>query len=119
MLKQLAPGSVFVDIAIDQGGCAETSRPTTHDDPTYVEEGVLHYCVTNMPGAYSRTATQALSNVTHRWILLLAEKGLRDACRDRPELLTGINCADGKLTCQPVGDAHRLPVATAAEVLAL
>ena len=74
MLKQMAPGSVLVDIAIDQGGCAETSRPTTHDDPTYVEEGILHYCVANMPGAYSRTATQALNNVTTRWVMLLADQ---------------------------------------------
>lgn len=119
MLKQMAPGSVLVDIAIDQGGCAETSRPTTHDDPTYVEEGVLHYCVANMPGAYSRTATQALNNVTHRWTLLLAEQGLKDACRQRPELLSGINCTGGKLTCNPVGEAHSLAVSNPAEVLEL
>jgi len=117
MLKQMAPGSVFVDIAIDQGGCAETSRPTTHDDPTYVEEGVLHYCVTNMPGAYARTSTQALNNVTHRWTLLLAELGLKDACRGTPDLLSGINCTGGKLTCKPVGEAHSLAVSNPAEVL--
>jgi alanine dehydrogenase len=119
MLKQMAPGSVFVDIAIDQGGCSETSRPTTHDQPTYVEEGVLHYCVTNMPGAYSRTATQALNNVTHRWTFMLAERGLREACGERPELLSGINCTGGKLTCLPVGEAHGLPVSNPAEVLEL
>lgn len=119
MLRQMAPGSVFVDLAIDQGGCAETSRPTTHDDPTYVEEGVLHYCVANMPGAYARTATQALNNVTHRWIMLLAEKSLEEACQERPELLSGINCTAGKLTCKAVAEAHSLPVASPAEILGL
>lgn len=78
MLRRMRPGSVFVDIAIDQGGCAVTSRPTTHHDPVYVEEGVVHYCVANMPGAYSRTATQALTNVTHRFIELLADQGLAE-----------------------------------------
>ena len=119
MLKQMAPGSVLVDIAIDQGGCAETSRPTTHDDPTYFEEDVLHYCVANMPGAYSRTATQALNNVTSRWTMLLAEHDLPDACRNRPELLSGINCTKGKLTCAPVGEAHSLSTVSPAEVLEL
>ena len=76
MLKQMRPGSVLVDIAIDQGGCAETSRPTTHHDPVYVEEGVTHYCVANMPGAYARTATQALTNVTYRYLEMLADLGL-------------------------------------------
>ncbi len=119
MLKQMAPGSVLVDIAIDQGGCAETSRPTTHDNPTYFEEDILHYCVANMPGAYSRTATQALSNVTTRWIMLLADKTLQDACRAQPELLSGINCTMGKLTCSPVGEAHSLSAVNPAEVLEL
>src|SRR5436190_18699539 len=81
MLKRMKPGSVLVDIAIDQGGCAETSRPTTHVDPVYVEEGVTHYCVANMPAAYSRTATQALTNVTYRYIQLLADLGLDEACK--------------------------------------
>jgi alanine dehydrogenase len=76
MLRSMKPGSVFVDIAIDQGGCAETSRPTTHDDPVYFEEGVLHYCVTNMPGAYARTATQALTNVTYPYIEALADNSV-------------------------------------------
>jgi alanine dehydrogenase len=107
-----------VDIAIDQGGCAETSRPTTHEDPTYFEEEVLHYCVANMPGAYARTATQALNNVTHRWTTLLAERGLRGACEDQPDLLTAINTANGKLTCPPVGNAHDIPVTDPAEALA-
>jgi alanine dehydrogenase len=108
MLRQMKPGSVFVDIAIDQGGCAETSRPTTHDDPVYVEEGVLHYCVTNMPGAYARTATQALTNVTYPYIEALAEHGFAEACRKFPGLDQGVNVIDGKLTCQAVAEAHGL-----------
>ena len=110
MLRLMPHGSVFVDIAVDQGGCAETTRPTTHQDPTFEEEGVLHYCVANMPGAYSRTATQALNNVTHPWTLLIAEKGLAEACRIRKELLGGINVMGGKLTCPPVAIAHNLPL---------
>lgn len=110
MLRLMPHGSVFVDIAVDQGGCAETTRPTTHQHPTFEEEGVLHYCVANMPGAYSRTATQALNNVTHPWTLLIAEKGLAEACRIRRELLGGINVMAGNLTCPPVAIAHSLPI---------
>ena len=109
MLKLMPTGSVLVDIAVDQGGCAETTRPTTHNHPTYVEEGVIHYCVANMPGAYSRTATQALTNVTHRYVHLIAERGLAEACQLRPELTGGVNCFQGYLTCQPVAEAHSLP----------
>lgn len=109
MLKRMCPGSVLVDIAIDQGGCAETSRPTTHDDPIFVEEGVTHYCVANMPAAYARTATQALTNVTYRYIEMLADLGLAEACHKQPALLGGINVQDGKLTIQAVADAHQLP----------
>lgn len=106
MLRKMKPGSVLVDISIDQGGCAETSRPTTHVDPVYVEEGVTHYCVANMPAAYARTATQALTNVTYRYVQLLADEGLDEACRRQPTLRGGINTRDGKLTCQAVADAH-------------
>lgn len=106
MLKLMRPGSVLVDIAIDQGGCAETSRPTTHDDPVYIEEGVTHYCVANMPGAYARTATQALTNVTYRYIETLAEFGLADAVRRQPGLEGGIEIENGKLTCKAVAEAH-------------
>ncbi len=106
MLRRMRPGSVLVDIAIDQGGCAETSRPTTHDDPVFVEEGVLHYCVANMPAAYARTATQALTNVTYRYIELLADYGLEEACQRQPALLGGINIINGKVTCCAVADAH-------------
>ena len=106
MLRQMRPGSVLVDIAIDQGGCAETSRPTTHHDPVFVEEGVTHYCVANMPGAYARTATQALTNVTYRYIELLADHGLAEACEKQPALLSGVNILNGKLTHKVVANAH-------------
>jgi alanine dehydrogenase len=106
MLRCMRPGSVFVDIAIDQGGCAETSRPTTHDKPVFVEEGVTHYCVANMPGAYARTATQALTNVTYRYLEILADSGLAEACRLQPALVGGLNVMDGKLTHKAVAAAH-------------
>ncbi len=106
MLRKMKAGSVLVDIAIDQGGCAETSRPTTHLDPTYVEEGVTHYCVANMPAAYARTATQALTNITYRYVELLADFGLEEACKKQPALIGGINTRDGKLTCLAVAEAH-------------
>ena len=108
MLRKMKRGSVLVDIAIDQGGCAETSRPTTHLQPTYVEEGVTHYCVANMPAAYARTATQALTNVTYRYVELLADLGLDEACKKQPALIGGINTRDGKLTCRAVAEAHGL-----------
>jgi len=108
MLRKMKPGSVLVDISIDQGGCAETSRPTTHLDPVYVEEGVTHYCVANMPAAYARTATQALTNVTFRYVELLADLGLEGACKKQPALIGGINTREGRLTCKAVADAHGL-----------
>src|SRR5712672_2359227 len=108
MLRKMKPGSVMVDISIDQGGCAETSRPTTHLDPVYVEEGVTHYCVANMPAAYSRTAAQALTNVTFRYVELLADLGLEGACKKQPALIGGINTRDGRLTCKAVAEAHGL-----------
>jgi alanine dehydrogenase len=108
MLRKMKRGSVLVDISIDQGGCAETSRPTTHLDPVYVEEGVTHYCVANMPAAYARTATQALTNVTYRYVQLLADLGLEGACKRQPALIGGINTRDGRLTCSAVADAHSL-----------
>src|SRR2546425_1096867 len=109
MLRKMKPGSVLVDISIDQGGCAETSRPTTHLDPVYVEEGVTHYCVANMPAAYARTATQALTNITGRYVELLADRGLEGACNKQPALLGGVNTRDGILTIQAVAEAHGLP----------
>src|SRR6266446_6789786 len=108
MLRKMKPGSVLVDISIDQGGCAETSRPTTHLDPVYVEENVTHYCVANMPAAYARTATQALTNITYRYVELLADLGLEGACKKQPALIGGINTRDGKLTCRAVAEAHSL-----------
>jgi alanine dehydrogenase len=109
MLRLMKPGSVLVDIAIDQGGCAETSRPTTHHDPIFVEEGVTHYCVANMPGAYARTATQALANVTYRYIETLADHGLEEALQRQPSLVGGVNIMGGKVTCPAVADALGLP----------
>jgi alanine dehydrogenase len=110
MLRLMQPGSVLVDIAVDQGGCAETTRPTTHENPTYVEEGIIHYCVANMPGAYARTATQALTNVTFPYLSLLADYGLTRACELKKEIIKGINCQGGHITCQPVAEAHGLPL---------
>lgn len=112
MLRAMKPGSVFVDIAIDQGGCAETSRPTTHDAPVFVEENITHYCVANMPAAYARTATQALTNVTFPYVRALAEDGLAGACARHPALLSGINVMNGTLTNRPVATAHDLPFHT-------
>ncbi len=108
MIKVMRPGSIFVDIAIDQGGCAETSRPTTHHDPTYTEEGVTHYCVANMPAAYARTATQALTNVTFPCVELLADHGLDGACQRMPGLRGGINVMDGRVLLPAVAAAHGL-----------
>ena len=106
MLRQMRAGSVVVDIAIDQGGCVETSRPTTHLDPVYLDEGVIHYCVANMPAAYARTATQALTNITYRYVELLADLGLKEACERQPALTGGINTMDGRLTHRAVAEAH-------------
>jgi alanine dehydrogenase len=108
MLRRMRPGSVLVDIAIDQGGCAETSHPTTHDHPVFVEEGVTHYCVANMPGAYARTATQALANATYRYLELVADQGLAEACEKLPALISGLNVMDGNITNKAVAGAHGL-----------
>ncbi|MEI7436552.1 MAG: alanine dehydrogenase [bacterium] len=105
MLSVMRPGSVFVDIAIDQGGCAETSRATTHEDPVYMEENVLHYCVANMPGAYARTATQALTNVTLPYAAKLAGLGFERAIERVSELRPGVNTWQGQITCQGVAEA--------------
>jgi alanine dehydrogenase len=110
MLRRMRPGSVLVDIAIDQGGCAETSRATTHHNPIYVEEGVTHYCVANMPGAYARTATQALTNVTYRYLETLADFGVEEACQKNPALIGGLNVKDGRIIYKAVAEAHGLPM---------
>ncbi|MEI6535669.1 MAG: alanine dehydrogenase [Verrucomicrobiaceae bacterium] len=106
MMRVMKPGSVFVDIAIDQGGCAETSRATTHHDPIFVEEEVTHYCVANMPAAFARTATQALTNVTYRYVETLADHGVPSAFKCDPNLLSGLNLFDGQVTHRAVADAH-------------
>ncbi len=117
MVRKMRPGSVLVDIAIDQGGCFETSRPTTHSEPTYVEEGCVHYCVTNMPGAVARTSTFALNNATLPFGLALANKGARQALADHPHLKNGLNVAHGKVTYKAVADAHGLPYVAPEEAL--
>jgi alanine dehydrogenase len=109
MVRAMPKGSVIVDIAIDQGGCAETSRPTTHAQPTYVEEGVVHYCVTNMPGAVARTSTFALNNATLPFILAIADKGAKRALADDPHLRAGLNVHAGKVTYRAVSEATGLP----------
>jgi alanine dehydrogenase len=103
LVRAMKRGAVMVDIAIDQGGCFETSRPTTHANPTYVEEGVIHYCVTNMPGAVARTSTFALNNATLPFALALADKGWRAALRDDPHLRAGLNVAQGRICHTAVG----------------
>jgi alanine dehydrogenase len=113
MLKKMKPGSVLVDIAIDQGGCAETSRPTTHQDPVFFEEGIIHYCVANMPAAYARTATQALTNVTFKYLEWIANVGLEEACRMHPELKSAINVSEKQIRCKAVAEAHSLPYVSA------
>jgi alanine dehydrogenase len=111
MMRVMKPGSVFVDIAIDQGGCAETSRATTHHEPVFVEEDVIHYCVANMPAAYARTATQALTNVTYRYIETIADHGVPGAFKRDPNLLSGLNIFDGRVTHRAVADAHGMEYA--------
>ncbi len=118
MVRQMRPGSVLVDIAIDQGGCFETSRPTTHSEPTYVDEGVVHYCVTNMPGAVARTSTFALTNATLPFVIALAGKGWRRALADDPHLLHGLNVHAGKVTYEAVAQDLNLPYAAAETLLA-
>jgi alanine dehydrogenase len=117
MVKTMKTGSVLVDIAIDQGGCSETSKPTSHSDPVYVVDGVTHFCVTNMPGAVSRTSTFALNNATLPFVLALADKGWRRAVVEDPHLRNGLNVHAGKLTCKPVAEAQGLAY-TAPEQLA-
>ncbi len=118
-VKQMRPGSVLVDISIDQGGCFETSRPTTHAQPTYVEEGVVHYCVTNMPGAVAKTSTQALNNATLPFALALADKGVRQALADDPYLRAGLNVYKGAVTYQAVAEALELEYTPAERALGL
>ena len=118
MVSRMRRGSVLVDVAIDQGGCFATSRPTTHADPTYVIDEVVHYCVANMPGAVARTSTFALNNATLPFTLALAGKGWRKACQDDPHLKNGLNVHAGTVTYQAVAEAHNLPYTAADTVLA-
>ena len=106
-LKEMKPGAVFVDVAVDQGGCGETTHATTHDNPIYVVDGVVHYCVGNMPGAVPRTSTIALTNATLRYGLQIANLGLEKACEANPVLYSAINTYDGKLTCKNVADSFK------------
>jgi alanine dehydrogenase len=109
MLKLMRPGAVIVDVAVDQGGCCETTRPTTHSDPVYFVDGILHYCVANMPGAFARTSTFALTNATFPYAVEIADKGWIQAARDNIEIARGLNVVRGHVTNQPVALAHRLP----------
>ena len=114
MLKDMKNGAVIVDVGVDQGGCIETTKPTTHQKPTYLVDGVVHYCVTNMPGAVSRTSTYALTNATIGYGELLAERGVAGAARMSTALARGINTFEGVVTCRPVAESlgfeyHPLP----------
>ncbi len=119
MIKRMRPGSVVVDIAIDQGGCFETSHPTTHSDPTFVVDGVVHYCVANMPGAVARTSTFALNNATLPFALALANKGYRKALAEDMHLRRGLNIHEGKVTYKAVSDSLKLKYTPAEEALGL
>jgi alanine dehydrogenase len=116
MVSAMEPGSVVVDVSVDQGGCIETTRPTTHSDPTYVVEGVIHYGVTNMPGAVPRTSTYALSNATLPYMMKLADHGVHEALRVEPALATGVNTFQGKLTYKAVAEGFGLDYTPLAEI---
>jgi len=109
MLAKMRPGTVMVDVAIDQGGCFETSRPTTHSDPVYEVDGILHYCVANIPGAIPHTSTSALANATLSYAVALADKGWKKACQDDPALAEGLNIVEGKVVYKAVADVFGLP----------
>lgn len=117
MVASMKPGSVVADIAIDQGGCIETSRPTTHSKPTYVEEGVVHYCVANIPGAVARTSTLALTSVTLPYLMKIADQGVEGAVKEDPVLAKGLSTLQGTLVSQPVAEAHELPYQTVESLL--
>jgi alanine dehydrogenase len=109
MIREMRPGSVAVDVSIDQGGCFETSRPTTHSDPIYVEESVIHYCVANIPGAVARTSTLALTSATLPYVLKISDEGLERAASSDPALMKGLSTLRGELVSEPVAGAHDLP----------
>src|SRR5207244_4307987 len=108
-LKRMTPGAVIIDVAIDQGGCVETSKPTTHSKPTFMVNDVVHYCVTNMPGAVGRTSTYALTNVTLQYVLQLARKGFERAVRENAGLAQGVNVRDGQVTSPAGAETFHLP----------
>jgi len=118
MIRSMRRGAVFVDVSIDQGGCSETSRATNHDDPTYVVDNVIHYCVTNMPGAVARTSTLALNNATLPFVLALADKGYRQALTDDPHLCEGLNVCKGHMTYEAVAHAIGVDYVPPIEALA-
>ncbi|MQX35440.1 alanine dehydrogenase [Roseospira navarrensis] len=118
MVSRMKQGAVLVDVAIDQGGCFETSHPTTHQDPTFVVDGTVHYCVANMPGCVPNTSTYALTNATLPYVVRLADQGWKAALGADPHLRAGLNVAGGRITCKPVADAQGLPLATVEDVLA-
>jgi alanine dehydrogenase len=118
LVARMKRGAIIVDISIDGGGVAETSRPTTHAEPTYIAEGVVHYCVANMPGGVPRTSTFALNNATLPFVLALAGKGWKKALADDVHLRNGLNVAFGKITCQPVAEALGYPYVSAESVMA-
>jgi alanine dehydrogenase len=117
MLKTMRPGTVLVDVAVDQGGCIETCKPTTHEDPTYIIDDIVHYCVANMPGAVPYTSTLALTNATLPYALKLANNGWKKACKDNEDLLKGLNVVQGKVVYKAVADAFNLPYISVQEVL--
>jgi alanine dehydrogenase len=117
MVASMRDGSVIVDVAVDQGGCIETSRPTTHSDPTYVEEGVVHYCVANIPGAVARTSTLALTSVTLPYLVEIADNGVEGAAQRDPTLAKGLSTLRGNLVSEPVAQAHDLSFETVEELL--
>ncbi|PHR25239.1 MAG: alanine dehydrogenase [Desulfotalea sp.] len=117
MLKDMKDGSVIVDVAIDQGGCIETSKATTHADPTFVVEGVVHYCVANMPGAVAKTSTLALTNATLPYAVEIANKGWKKACRENIEIARGLNVVEGKITYKAVAEAFKFDYTPAADVI--
>ncbi|WP_067520549.1 alanine dehydrogenase [Endozoicomonas ascidiicola] len=117
LVEKMKPGSVIVDVAIDQGGCAETAKATTHAEPTYIVDDVVHYCVANMPGAVARTSTLALNNATLPYVLQIANKGARKALEDNPHLLEGLNVCKGIVTCESVAEAQNLAYKPAAEMV--
>lgn len=117
LIGEMEPGSAVVDVAVDQGGCIETCRPTTHDNPTYEVKGVVHYCVANMPGAVPQTSTWALTNTTMSYALKIADQGVVAACKADPALLKGVNTYNGHVTYEPVAQAHKMEFVSASKLI--